>query len=123
MNEVIQNIISLVDTFVFSDILKNPPKPYNEDKINIISELKKLIVNQNKPFYEFYRDIKMALSKTRDANLDILGGQVPLSKGLYNFEDYKMCLPFRFDLDYNDRKEIKIFIKEYDFVLNISIKL
>ena len=115
MKEVIQNLITLVDSFVFSDILKNPPKPYNEDKVNIISELEKLIDNKNKPFYEFYRDIKLTLSKTRDANLDILGEQVPLSKGIYNFEDYRMCLPFRFYLDYNDKKEAKIYIKEYEF--------
>ena len=115
MKEVIQNLITLVDSFVFTDILKNPPKPYNEDKVNIISELEKLIDNKNKPFYEFYRDIKLTLSKTRDANLDILGEQVPLSKGIYNFEDYRMCLPFRFYLDYNDKKETKIYIKEYEF--------
>ena len=37
MKDVITNIKSLLDAFVFSDILKNPPEPYDKDKFDIIS--------------------------------------------------------------------------------------
>ena len=115
MKDVITNIKFLLGSFVFADILKNPPEPYQNDTVDIISEFDKININQSRPFYEFYRDIKTLLSLTRDANLDILGGRVTLPKDTYDFDYYRMCLPFTFYLDYKDNKDIKMYIKEYEF--------
>ena len=115
MKDVITNIKTLLGSFIFADILKEPPEPYENDTVDIISSFDNITINQNRPFYEFYRDIKMTLSRTRDANLDILGGKVPLGKDTYNFEDYRMCLPFTFYLDNKNNTEVKMYIKEYEF--------
>ena len=115
MKDVITNIKSLLGSFVFSDILKKPPEPYYKDTVDIISEFDNITINQNRAFYEFYRDIKTLLSRTRDANLDILGGKLTLGKGTYNFEDYRMCLPFAFYIDNKNNTGIKMYIKEFEF--------
>ena len=114
MKDVINNITSLLESFIFVDILKEPPEPYESDKVDIISVFNNIKINESRPFYDFYRDAKKTLSLSRDANLDILGGQVSLPKGTYNFENYRMCLPFTFYLDYKDNTEVKMYIKEFE---------
>ena len=111
MQNVIKNIKTLMDSYVFSDILKNPPKPYDDSKVDLIEAFNNITINTKRPFYEFYRDIKQALGKSRDASMEILGKEVPLGNEKINFENYQICLPFRFYVDYNDT-EPKVFIKE-----------
>ena len=44
-----------------------------------------------------------------------MGGKVPLGKDTYNFEDYRMCLPFVLYLDNKNNTGVKMYIKEYEF--------
>ena len=115
MKDVIGDLKELIDSYVFSDILKNPPSPYNDIKVNILAEFDKIITDGDRPFYEFYRDIKKLLSYLRDSALNIRSGKIPLKKSdeLINFDDYIFCLPFQFYLDYEEGKEVKMYIKEY----------
>ena len=117
MINVTDNILSLLDSFVFSDIMKNPPAPYDQYKVDIkkVFDTIKSKAYGNRPFYDFYRDIKKALSLYKDANLDILGGKLNTRRGIINFDDYRMCLPFKFYLDNDKNKEVKMYIKEYPF--------
>ena len=115
MKDVIGDLKELVDSYAFSDIIKNPPSPYEDIKVNISTEFDKIISDGERPFYDFYRDIKRILSYLRDSVLDIKGGKIPLinSDQLINFEDYIFCLPFIFYLDYEEGQEVKMYIKEY----------
>ena len=63
MREVIGNMSFFLDSFVYYDILQNPPSPYDDIKVNITEEFEKIDVSQERPFYEYYRDIKKTLSK------------------------------------------------------------
>ena len=111
MADVISNIKVLMNSYVFSDIMKNPPKPYDDSDVDLIEAFNNITINKKRPFYEFYRDIKIALGKSRDANMEILGSEVPLGNEIINFKNYAICLPFRFYVDYNDTKP-KVFIEE-----------
>ena len=113
MKEVIGNISLFLDSFVFYDIIKNPPSPYNDTKVNITEEFEMINISETRPFYEFYRDVKKTLSNSHDANFDILGGKLPDFLGNINFSDYRFCLPFKFYLDYEENQEVYMYIKEY----------
>ncbi len=117
MTEVLGNLSNIFENYVFFDIMKNPPKPYDDIKIDV-SNFQEVFadidISQERPFYEFYRDVKVALSVFHDANLDIMGGEIPFETGNINFENYRMCLPFKFYLDYDKNQEAKLFIKEYE---------
>ena len=93
--------------------MKNPPKPYDESKVDLIEAFNAIPTNEKRPFYEFYRDIKITLGKSRDASMEILGKKVLLGDEIINFEDYQICLPFRFYIDYNINNQPKIFIEEF----------
>ena len=58
MKGVINDLISLSESYVFSDIMKAPPEPYKESGIDIKEELENITNNEPRPFYEFYRDVK-----------------------------------------------------------------
>ena len=114
MKEVLEKVSSLFDSYVFSDILANPPYPYDDVKLNISFIFAHIEVDKNRPFYEFYRDFKMALSVLRDSNFDIIGGNITFKlDDIIPFGDYRMCLPFKFYLDYEDNKDVKMYIKDY----------
>ena len=49
----------------------------------------KIDTSKDRPFYEFYRDIKIALSESHDANLDIFGGDINFGDNSTNFGDYR----------------------------------
>ena len=87
MKDVVNNIKSLLNSFVFLDILNNPPSPYDNSIVDLLEVFDNINTDENRPFYEFYRDIKNALSRSRDASLDILGGKVPLGNEEINFEE------------------------------------
>ena len=113
MKDIIKNILSLLDSFVFSDIWKNPPTPYDKYKVDIKNKFDEIKTDIKRPFYDFYRDIRMALSNFKDTNLEILGYEVPLGEEVVNFKDYRKCLPFKFYLDYKTNETVKMYIKEY----------
>ena len=114
MKGVINDLISLSESYVFSDIMKAPPEPYNESGIDIKEELENITTDELRPFYEFYRDVKKTFSKFRDSNFEILGQNITLDGINVNFEDYRICLPFKFYIDKKEDDDInKIYIKEY----------
>ena len=113
MSETIENILKLLDSFVFSDILKSPPSPYDGCKVDVSKIFDSINTTNSLPFYEFYRGVKLALSNLIDANFDVTGGDIPLENGTIHFQNYRMCLPFKFYVDYNDKNESAMFIKEY----------
>ena len=114
MTKVIDNLKSLLKNYVFSDILQKPIEPYTDIKVDIQTIFDKIETSKAKPFYEFFRELKIALSASHDANLDIIGGDVKLGDNIIHFGEYRQCLPFKFYVDYNDTKEAKLFIKEYE---------
>ena len=86
--QIIKNIISLLDRYVFIDIAKNPPQPDGYEKyhesFNMIEELNK-INTEDRTFYDFYRDIRIVFGKTKDLHLSMS------SKITYSF-----CFPLKF---------------------------
>ena len=110
MNKVISNLKKLLENFVFWDVVLYPPKPYNFS-VSIQYIFDKIEKDKERPFYEFYRDIKMALSESRDAYLDIFGGTVPLKSGNISFGYYRQCLPVKCYVDYDEKKDPKLFIR------------
>ena len=114
MTKVIDNLKSLLKNYVFSDILQKPIEPYSDIKVDMSQIFDHINTKEDRPFYEFYRDIEIALSESHDANLDIFGGNLLLGDDIISFGDYRQCLPFKFYVDYNDTKEAKLFIKEYE---------
>ena len=112
MKSVIADLAKIADSYVFSDILKNPPAPYNDSKYDIVSELEKINTEEEKPFYEFYREIKKVFANSKDSTLSFNGGDINLESKI-NFGNYRFCLPFEFYLDYQNDDEIKLYIKEY----------
>ena len=113
MKGVVRNIEVLADSYVFSDIIMNPPKPYEYLKANISAEFAKINTNEERHFYEFYRDIRKAFSVLSDTNFDIIGSEIPFINDTVNFGAYTYCLPFKFYLDYEDNSDVKIYIKEF----------
>lgn len=115
MEDIISDVKTLLDSYAFSDILKNPPSPYEDLKIDISSEFDKIKIDEERPFYEFYRDIKKILSNFKDFTLDINGLEILFSNSdtTVKFTDYRFCLPFQFYLDYKTGEEVKMYIKEY----------
>ena len=104
MTKVIDSLKSLFKNYVFSDILQKPIEPYSDIKVDIQTIFDYINTKEDRPFYEFYRDIKIALSESHDANLDIFGGDINFGDNTTNFGDYRQCLPFKFYVDYNDTK-------------------
>ena len=113
MKEVISELDSIMDAYIYSDISKNPPMQDYHIKVNIKEELAKIETSQERSFYEFYRDVRKTLNKLRDYHLNIIGKDISFGKDIINFSKYALCLPFKLNLDYKENKEVKIYIKEY----------
>ena len=114
MKDVIDYLTELIDSYVFFDILQNPPNPYEDLKVDIKELLNNIKVEEDKPFYEFYRDIRKTLSFAYDSVLDIAGGIIPFDERRVIFSNYHICLPFKFYLDKREKDTIQIYIKEYE---------
>ena len=99
-NYVINNLTSILDeAYVYSDFFKAPKQPVGYDnyipKVDLIKELNKIEKN-NRTFYEFYRDIKNVLDKTRDGHLSFF------ADSLY---DYYFCIPFKYRIEENNTEK------------------
>ena len=72
---VIDDIITLLDPYVFTDILKNPPQPEGFTDyfkpVDLIAELRKINTNPA-TFYEFYCSIKRVLNLAQDGHLSYI---------------------------------------------------
>ena len=76
--EAIDDIIKLVEPYVYLDILKNPPQPEGFKNyfkpVDLIAELKK-VKTEGTNFYEFFRSVQKALMSVQDGHFgfDFLG--------------------------------------------------
>ena len=113
MKKVILDLENIMDAYVYSDISQSPPNSDYFLKVNIKQELSNIETSKDRPFYDFYRDIRIALNKLRDFRLDIIGKDISFGKDVIQFSKYALCLPFKLYMDYNQEKQVKIFIDEY----------
>ena len=100
MNNIISNLTSLLEGYVYLDIVKNPPNSKHQ-KINLIEELRKINISSNKPFYEFFREIRRVIGSVKDVHLAIM----PLNNQALN---YTACIPFSFEIKTDENNEYQI---------------
>lgn len=100
MNNIISNLTSLLEGYVYLDIVKNPPNSKHQ-KINLIEELRKINISSNKPFYEFFREIRRVIGSVKDVHLAIM----PLNNQALN---YTACIPFSFEIKADENNEYQI---------------
>ena len=71
--EAVDDIIKLVEPYVYLDILKNPPQPEGFNNyfkpVDLIAELRK-VKTEGTNFYEFYRSVQKALMSTQDGHFE-----------------------------------------------------
>ena len=113
MNEILSASMEGMKTYVYSDILLSPPDDEYYPKLNITEELMKINVSIHRPFYEFYREYKRTLNKIKDIQLLVLPENLTLEHSYIEFSKYAVCLPFRFRMEYDENKNIKLFIKDF----------
>ena len=113
MKDVISDLQSIIDSYVYSDISQNPPNIGYHVKVNLKEVLSNIDTSKDRAFYEFYRDIRRALNKVGDFQLDIISKEISFGKGIINFSQYALCLPFKLHLEKNQDKEVKIYVEEY----------
>ena len=71
-DSVIKNMIKLVeDVYPYTEIIKNPPNPDYFDKFDLISDLKKVIL-ENRKYLDFYRDIRRITAKMKDLHFNTI---------------------------------------------------
>ena len=104
MNDVISNITSLIEGYTYLDIAKNPPNSLHQ-KINLIEELKNIDRTTDKPFYDFYRDVKRVLATTKDIHLM----SIP---NFNNASKYMACIPFTFNIKKDENNDYQLYMKE-----------
>ena len=104
MNQVISNLTQLIEAYVYLDIIKNPPNSIHP-KIDLKEELNRIDTTKSKPFYDFIRDIKRVLGKMKDIHTFIF----PIKN---NFMYYGACIPFSFEIQFDENKEYQIYIKK-----------
>ena len=71
---LINNLEKIMERYVYLDILKNPPQPQGKDDYYNTVDLQKELNEMNtekRSLYEFYRDLKILISKCQDINLNI----------------------------------------------------
>ena len=113
MNEILSASMEGMKTYVYSDALLSPPDDEYYPKLNITEELMKINVSIYRPFYEFYREYKRTLNKIKDIQLLVLPENLTLEHSYIEFSKYAVCLPFQFRMEYDENKNIKLFIKDF----------
>ena len=104
-NEVINNLTYIIDeAYVYSDFVKAPKQPVGYDnyipKVDLIKELNDINKN-DRTFYDFYRDIKNVLDKTRDGHLMFYADKTPNDLEIVY---YYFCIPFKYMTEENFTK-------------------
>ena len=71
--KLINNLKKILERYVYLDILKNPPQPSEKyhNKVDLIKEISDINTNK-RPLYDFYRDLKIVISKAQDLHFDLL---------------------------------------------------
>ena len=108
MQEVITNINSLLEGYVYLDIAKNPPNEFH-DKIDLKEELNKIDTSAQKPFYDFFRDIKRVFAKTKDLHL-------LASPSFNNLSNYVGLLPITFHIKTDENNNYQLYLKKVEIV-------
>ena len=103
MNNIITNLTLLLEGYVYLDIVKIPPNSKHQ-KVNLIEELKKINISSNKPFYEFFREIRRVIGLVKDVHLEIMS----LNNQALN---YTACIPFSFEIKTDENNEYQINMK------------
>ena len=122
--KIIDNLKDVFEVYVYSDIAKNPPiieeaPNYHHKAINLKDELDK-VSKVNRKFYEFYQEIQKILTSTKDLHFNILAHNTP--KGL-KFSQYRVSLPFNFEIGKDKDNKYRIFIKENKFTKNCNVNM
>ena len=104
--EAIDDIIKLVEPYVYLDILKNPPQPEGFSNyfkpVDLIAELKK-VKTEGTNFYEFYRSVQKALNTAKDGHFYF---DFPGNKDFDNkLVDFYAILPLKLSIDINNDNE------------------
>ena len=103
MNNVISNLTTLLEGYVYLDIVKNPPNSMHK-KIDLKEELNKIDTTSNKPFYEFFREVRRVIGSVKDVHLVLM----PLTNQALN---YTACVPFSFEIKKDENNEYQINMK------------
>ena len=104
--EVIEDMVKLVEPYVFLDILKNPPQPKGFNNyfkpVDLIGELRK-VKTDGTNFYEFYRSVQKALFSAQDGHFQFTF----IGNNDYDtmLIDFKMVLPLKLSIDINNNNE------------------
>lgn len=108
-NEVITNLVTIFDElYIYSDFIKAPKQPIGYDdyipKVDLVQELN-AINKKDRYFYDFYRDIKTILGKTRDGHLYLSAFNSPNNSDLYY---HYFCIPFKYKIKeiFNEENEL-----------------
>ena len=112
MQSIISNLTTMLDSYVYLDIIKNPPNNLH-DKIDLKQELNEINTSEQRPFYEFYRDFRKITTKVKDIHLLSL---VSFQKLSY----YIAYIPFLFYICKDNNNNYKICLKQRQQMLNIQ---
>ena len=103
MEDIISNLTSIIEGYVYLDIAKNPPNSLHE-KVNLKEELNKINTTNDRPFYDFFRDIRKVFAKLKDIHL--------IPNSFFNsFSTFKACIPISFYINIDNNNEYQLYIK------------
>jgi len=98
-NDVISNLTTVIDElYIYSDFIKAPKQPEGyEDYIPTVDLVKELnaINKKDRYFYDFYRDVRIVLEKTRDGHFSFTADNTPNDSYL---NLHYFCIPFRYKI-------------------------
>ena len=65
--QLVDNLINIVERYVYLDIMKNPPQP-KENYFNTVDLVEKLknVNTEERPVYDIFRDINLIISECQD---------------------------------------------------------
>lgn len=74
IKDLISNLTQILERYVYIDISKYPPQPDGKDNyhnaVDLIKELNETNTDE-RPLYDFYRELKLIISKCQDLHLSI----------------------------------------------------
>lgn len=103
-SQVQSGLLSLFDTYVFKDILKNPPQPAFDnhfyESIDIDARLRELPLNETS-VYKFMQAVQSIINSAHDYHLNFRLKSSDAHK--YYYDGMYAVLPFYFDIINNDQ--------------------
>ena len=109
--QLINNLIKILERYVYLDILKNPPQPSDHyyNKVDLINEISNINTN-TRPLYDFYRDLNIVISKAQDLHL-YLRCKRKIDNDL-TLDDYFFISPIMYSIKNLDNLKVSL-IEEY----------